>query len=145
MDIKQQIREAAEKIMGASYFAADVKASHGKPVKITLVLDGDHGVTIDDCAKLSGKIHETLDALYDDYILEVTTPGTDSALSSLRQYKKNVGREVKVQTAEGTIVGKLIAASHEGIEVEWKEKKEMKKKNLLFTEIKNTRVQVSFK
>lgn len=145
MDIKQQIREAAEKIMGESYFVEEVKASRGKPAKITIVLDGDNGVTIDDCAKLSTKIGEAIDPLYEDYTLEVTTPGTDSALNSLRQYKKNVGRQVKVLTAEGTIIGKLTAASNEGIEVEWKEKKEMKTKNLLFTEIKNTHVQVSFK
>lgn len=146
MDTKQHIGEAIGKIMGDSYFVVDTKVSNGKPTKITIVLDGDNGVTIDDCARLGEKMYEVLDPLYGDYTLEVTTPGTDSPLSSLRQYKKNTGRQVKVLTMEGrTIIGQLISCSNERIELEWKEKKEVKKESLLFSDIKNTRVQVSFK
>lgn len=132
--------------MGDPYFVTDTKVSNGKPVKITIVLDCDKGVTIDDCGRLSGNMYEVLNPLFGDYTLEVTTPGLDNPLSSWRQYKKNVGREVKVLTTEGrTIIGQLTACSAEGIDLEWKEKKEVKKEKVLFSEIKNTRVQVSFK
>ena len=121
-------------------------------MKITIALDGDEGVTIEDCAHLSRELSDELEKinLIDEaYNLEVGTPGVEQPLKLKRQYSKNIGREVKVYLTDKSIVrGKLVAASEERIEV--LESGEGKKKivdssQIPFSEIEKTIVTVSFK
>jgi ribosome maturation factor RimP len=82
--------------------------------------------------------------------LEVTTPGVDQPLKLHRQYKKNIGREVKVQLKDKKIErGKLVEVTEESIyleqEVKEGKKKELKKIPFQFLDIERTLVEVSFK
>ena len=135
-----------------SHFIVDVIVSKHKPMKITIALDGDAGVTIEDCAHLSRELSDELEKvnLIDEaYNLEVGTPGVEQPLKLKRQYHKNIGREVKVYLTDKSIVrGKLVATSEEKIEV--LESGEGKKKIVVssqipFSEIEKTIVTVSFK
>ena len=153
MDVGQKIRELAEiHLTQSSHFIVDVIVSKHKPMKITIALDGDNGVTIEDCAHLSRELSDELEKINlieEAYNLEVGTPGVEQPLKLKRQYYKNIGREVKVYLTDKSIVrGKLVAASEEKIEV--LESGEGKKKivdssQIPFSEIEKTIVTVSFK
>ena len=153
MDVGQKIRELAEiHLTQSSHFIVDVIVSKHKPMKITIALDGDKGVTIEDCAHLSRELSDELEKINlieEAYNLEVGTPGVEQPLKLKRQYYKNIGREVKVYLTDKSIVrGKLVAASEEKIEV--LESGEGKKKivdssQIPFSEIEKTIVTVSFK
>lgn len=114
MELASNIQQIAEGLLSNdSFFIVEVTAvMKRKPGKILVVLDGDQGVSIEDCADLSRKLSEALDAqpeIGDNYLLEVTTPGLDQPLKLHRQFKKNIGRVLKVKLkeenkpAEGTL------------------------------------------
>jgi ribosome maturation factor RimP len=148
------VKTLGEKILsGGSFFLLDVTVSTGAAPKIRVVIDGDNGVSIDDCAKISRELNEAFEGsgLPDDYSLEVTTPGVDQPLKFIRQYNKHAGRSLKIILKDGqTIRGKLLSADQDVIRLE----REAPKKNtpanelqteIVFQEIEKTFVQISFK
>lgn len=153
MDLNQKIRELAEAgLSNPAHFVVDVTVSKYRPQKVTIFVDGDKGISIEDCAELSRYLGDKLDeenVMADAYTLEVSTPGIDHPLKLKRQYVSNIGRNVKVQLVDKDILkGKLLAADEEKISLET-ENKESKKKELItieipFTEIEKTIVTVSF-
>ena len=109
-------------------FLVDVLVGGSKAVsKITVLLDGDHGVGIDACARISRQLGHALEeanVLEMAYTLEVSSPGLDLPLQSPRQYAKNVGRRVRVVLADGTEQsGTLTEVSEGGIRLEPDEQK----------------------
>lgn len=66
--------------------------------KIVVTLDGDNGVNLQDCIDVSRGIEHSLDKEELDFSLEVASAGATSPLKLLRQYKKNIGRKVKLIT-----------------------------------------------
>ena len=118
-----------------------------------VIIDGDDGVTIDDCASLSRVLSKEFDdRAYlgdDNYLLEVSTPGLDHPLKLKRQYFKNIGRNLKVVQKEGMAEGKLREVTDDKIVLVQErgtgKKKETKEIEIPFSEIDKTFVQVSFK
>jgi ribosome maturation factor RimP len=115
-------------------------------------MDGDNGVAIDDCANLSREIGKALDEngwIEDNYTLEVSTAGVDHPLKSVRQYKKNKGRRVKVKLKDRTLEGQLTEVTDERIVLSQEtgsgKKKEIKTMEIPFSDIEKTLVMVSFK
>ena len=100
-----------------SLFLVDVSISDS--YKITVTLDGDNGVNLQDCIDVSRAVENNLDREEQDYSLEVASAGVSTPLKLVRQYKKNVGRTLKVKTATETIEAKLEAASDEAITLSW--------------------------
>ena len=154
MELVENIRNLVEsKLTDNSQFVVDVVVKGQKgPRKVLIVIDGDNGVTIDDCANLSRELSKTLDdlQLFDDsYTLEVSTPGLDQPLRLRRQYTKNVGRRIKVVSTQGIAEGKLISASDDKIfleqEVGQGKEKTIANKEIDFSDIEKTFVLVSFK
>jgi ribosome maturation factor RimP len=153
MDLNQKIRELAEAgLTKPEHFVVDVTISKYKPQKVTVCVDGDKGISIDDCAALSRYLGDKLDeenVMADAYTLEVSTPGIDHPLKLYRQYVANIGRHVKVQLKDKEIIkGKLVATDEQKISLET-ENKDSTKKGLIcldipFTEIEKTIVTVSF-
>lgn len=68
--------------------------------KILVTIDGDHGVTLQDCIDVSRAIEHDLDREELDFALEVASAGATAPLKLLRQYNKNIGRKLKVITLE---------------------------------------------
>ena len=92
----------------------------GKRRLLRIVVDGDHGVSLDDAADVSRDISARLDevnALGEvPYTLEVSSPGVDRPLTEPRHWRRAVGRLVKVKvTGEGTVEGRIIAADADGV------------------------------
>ena len=152
MDLKEKIQELAEKsLANPAHFLVEVVVSKHKPWKFTVVIDGDQGITIDDCAAVSRALNESLESeIADPYTLEVSTPGLDHPLKMKRQYKKNVGRGLKVVRKDKSVVtGELHEAMEEQIKIAVAmgqgKKVELKIIEIPFTEIEKAFVTVSFK
>ncbi len=152
MDLKEIITESAEKSLeNETHFLVEVVVSKHKPWKFTVIVDGDQGITIDDCAKLSRAINESLEELVSDpYTMEVSTPGLDHPLKLKRQYNKNIGRGLKVLRKDKRVIhGLLKEVVEEKIIVETEsgqgKKIELESIDIPFVEIEKTFVTVSFK
>ena len=80
-------------------------------------------------------------------MLEVSTPGLDQPLKLQRQYKKNIGRKMRIKISNKFVEGKLVAVSDSGITIEQGDGKKIEKSvvELKFSEIDKSIVLVSFK
>lgn len=94
--------------------------------KVIVTIDGDNGVTLQDCIDISRAIEHNLDREEQDFSLEVASAGVSSPLKHLRQYKKNIGRTLIVKLATETIEAKLVEATDDKIVLSW-EAREPKK------------------
>lgn len=63
---------------------------------ITVILDGDDGVTLQDCLDASRAIENNLDREEHDYSLQVMSAGLSEPLVTPRQFRKNIEREIEV-------------------------------------------------
>ena len=117
--------------------------------RLIVLLDGDHGVTIDQCSSVSRQLAQILEEkeLFEDkYFLEVSSAGVDFPLQNVRQYTKNIGRSLKVELNDAsTISGLLKEVNNEMIMIEVQEKKELRQHQINFNEISKSMVLVSFK
>lgn len=143
-----------EKLAEGNNFVVDITVKPGN--KIIVLLDNDNGVSIADCVAMSRHIEFNLDREKDDFELNVMSPGLTEPFKILRQYQKNIGKQVDVVTKENNkkITGKLITATEAGILIESKSKDKVAgKKNkqevinnisLTFNQIKETKVVILF-
>ena len=135
-------------------FVVDISVSASN--KIMVLLDGDNGITIDRCVKVSRAIEQSFDREEEDFELEVASAGLSESLKLPRQYKKNVGRSLEVVKADGQkIKGLLLSANQEAfvLEVESMVKPEGKKRKekvidqfeIPYTDVKSAIVVISFR
>jgi ribosome maturation factor RimP len=144
----QLIKIAEDLLAGTDKFLVEVfvqPANH-----ITVFFDGDNGISISDCQKLSRLIEEKLDPDSPDYQLTVSSSGMDRPIKLLRQYKNRIGKELEIilQTGE-RISGILAGADEKGIELEHpvrNPKKEAAKPNtiLAIEKIKSAKIIITF-
>lgn len=91
--------------------------------KIHVVIDGDNGVSVEDCIFISRAIEHNLDREEEDFSLEVTSAGATTPLVNKRQYKKNIGRTLQVKAKDNVKVeAKLTEVDDNQILLEWKTK-----------------------
>jgi ribosome maturation factor RimP len=78
---------------------------------LTVLVDSDLGISIDECAQISRYLGDAIEeaGMFDEgYQLEVSSPGIETPLTSIRQYQKNVGRRLRFFLHDGTkLFGKL--------------------------------------
>ncbi|WP_194774896.1 ribosome maturation factor RimP [Pararhodonellum marinum] len=156
MSLKETITQLVEKhLPDESHFVVEVSiVTSGAKKHIKVLIDGDQGVSISTCALVSRALGNQLEEgsfIEEAYVLEVSSPGLDFPLSNLRQYKKNIGRNLKVLLKDGQEVeGKLLSVSEESILLLTKKKEKGKKAvevetSIVFDQINKTIVLVSFK
>lgn len=87
---------------------------------ISVIIDGDQGVTVNDCIAVSRKIEHNLDREEEDFSLDVASAGVSTPLSMPRQYRKNIGRKLAITTSEGKIEGELVKMEDGKITLHWK-------------------------
>lgn len=133
------------------YFKVGFKIKPTNNFKV--YIDGDHGITIDQCIKFNRALYKMIEekALYPDgdFSLEVSSPGIDEPLKNIRQYKKNIGRLVEVTlNDESKKLGTLKEVNDDAIVIEEKSGKGRKvvtqELQLPFHDIKTTIVQIQF-
>jgi ribosome maturation factor RimP len=100
-----QVADLVEPILGEMGFElVDVEylSKHGRWV-LRLYVDKEGGVTIDDCARLSGEIGDLIDVkdvIKHEYVLEISSPGLDRPLKKERDFIWATGKRVKVRMVE---------------------------------------------
>ncbi len=122
--------------------------------KITVILDGDQGVTLQDCIDVSRAIEHNLDREEHDFSLEVTSAGATSPLKMSRQYHKNIGRTLRVKTGETTFEAPLTQVLEDRIVLEWEAREPkkigkgketvIKREEIPFSDIKEAMVIITF-
>jgi len=98
-------------------FLVDVKMLPNQ--KLIILVDGDAGIGVGDCAKISRYVGFKLEednVIEEAYNLEVSSPGIDTPLTLVRQYQKNIGRDLAIKMADGTKKeGKLLTVDNDNI------------------------------
>ena len=154
MQVEKRVKELVEEKIAdrPELFLVDIKMLPNN--KLIIHVDGDEGITIQDCAAISRHVGfhlEEENVLDKAYNLEVSSPGIGEPLKLKRQYNKNIGREVSVKLEGGALTeGKLLTVSDDGIVIEAKVKIKGKKAELVetgidFNNITETKVLISFK
>jgi ribosome maturation factor RimP len=142
---------------GTEKFLVELKLTPSN--KIIVEIDSDNIVLIEDCVKLSRFIESNFDRDVEDYELQVSSAGLENPLKLKRQYFKNIGRNAEILLNDGSRKsGVLKSVDEDGIELQedlWtvnKKGKKIKKNQtakslikLLFTDINETKILVSFK
>lgn len=121
-------------------------APAGRRRRVSVVIDADGGVDLDDCAELSSALSsalDTTDVLGDTpYTLEVSSPGVSRPLRLPRHWRRNVGRLVRVVLADGAeLTGRVQASDEEGAALEVAGAS----RRLNYDQIRTARVQVEFR
>lgn len=68
-------------------------------MKLRIYIDVEHGITLDDCERVSRQVSALLDVedpINGKYTLEVSSPGLDRPLFTRGQFERELGRRVKV-------------------------------------------------
>ncbi|WP_235942082.1 ribosome maturation factor RimP [Pontibacter fetidus] len=150
------IREMAEaSLPDSDLFLVDVTVSDS-PVrpKVTVLADGEQGITIDQCATISRRISKKIEEKYGEelsYTIEVSSPGVDYPLTQPKQFTRNIGRNLKLKLQDGTEkTGKLEEVTETGINLTEEIKQKGKKATyepvqIPFGEIVKANVVISFK
>ncbi len=114
--VKDFIDEALA--LNESLYLIDFEISSNN--KIQVVIDGDNGVPLSECIRISRSVDNNFDREEEDYSLEVSTPDIAHPLKVNRQYLKNINRILKVKTSEEEFEGTLVEADDEKIVLNWK-------------------------
>ncbi len=154
MQIEERVRQLVEEKIAdrEDLFIVRIKMQENGILEI--LLDGDQGIAIENCAQVSRHVGfhlEEENVIERAYRLEVSSPGLDQALILERQYIKNIGRAVKVRTTDDKkLEGKLLSVTAQGIVLEELVKEKGKKATpvevaIPMEHIKETKVLISFK
>ena len=74
--------------------------SQGRHTLLRLYIDGENGITVDDCAEVSRHVSGVLDVedpITGEYTLEVSSPGVDRLLFRLEHYPTYVGEWIELR------------------------------------------------
>lgn len=143
------VKEVLEEHSHEYFLVGFSKKGSANQYKLTFFVDGDKGMSIDNCASISRKLSrliEERDLIDGPYIIEVSTPGADQPLKLRRQYNKHIGRKMEViLTNKESYIGTLLKVEESGIMLEEIKKKDKKEHHILFENIKKAKVKISFK
>ena len=118
--VEEALADSAAFLVGA-----EVRGARGSRV-VEIFVDGEEPLGADDLTRISREVSlllDTEDMVEGRYRLNVSTPGLDRPLASPRQYRKHVGRTLRVRYADSgdsgdtEVVGALVDAGEEAIEV----------------------------
>ena len=149
--VKQLLKEALEE--NESLFLIDLSFLAGS--KIVIELDGDSGINLKECMRISRHIEHNLDREEEDFSLEVASVDISKPLKVPRQYQKNIGRILNVKTVEDDkIEGTLVSADLNEVRLEWKAREPkpigkgkvtvQKQANIAYSDIVEAKVMIKF-
>lgn len=135
-----------KKLLTPDLHLMDVQENHQYDT-IRIVVDSEKPISIDEITELTKVIRdaEVIDKHYPDgYKMEVTSAGVTANLTEPFQYRKNIGRKLKVKIENGDTVkvvkGNLKDIDDKGIFIQLHDKIE----KIDFTNIKQANVIISF-
>lgn len=121
MALKDQIFELVDPLVNkAGLVLEEVQIqTPGKHRFVTIIVDSEAGLNLDQVTDISRSIGEVLDGSNfmgdTPYTLEVTSPGVDRPLTAPRHWRKNIDRLVKVTKSDGEVFkARILAADEDG-------------------------------
>ncbi|ANF50397.1 ribosome assembly cofactor RimP [Chryseobacterium glaciei] len=155
MEFRKKIEELLNEFLDTrkDLFLIDLKFSAGDD--ITVILDGDSGVTLQDCLDASRAVEFNMDREEHDFSLQVMSAGLSEPLVTPRQFNKNLGRDIEVLLTDSSeIEGELSKVDDEKITLilRYRKPKEVGKgkvdveeeKEIPYSEIKKALVAIKF-
>jgi ribosome maturation factor RimP len=151
---KEHIENLASRhLEGSNLYVTGVRV--GSDNHISVFIDGDNGVKIQDCIDLSRAIEGKLDRNREDFALDVSSHGAASPIVLPRQYKKHLGREFTVKLNDGEkCEGVLVDIYADGIRLEYstRENKPVGKgkitvtnqKEIKYNQIKESKIKLKY-
>ena len=118
MDFRAKVEQLVHEFLETrkDLYLVDLKISAGDD--ITVILDGDEGLSLQDCLDASRAIEFNLDREEHDFSLQVMSPGLSEPLKLPRQFKKNMGREIEVLlNSDEKIQGEVVAVDEDKVTV----------------------------
>ncbi|WNS79691.1 ribosome maturation factor RimP [Domibacillus sp. DTU_2020_1001157_1_SI_ALB_TIR_016] len=126
----------------------------GKNWFLRLYIDKENGVDIEECAAVSERLSEKLDALDpdpipDNYFLEVSSPGAERPLKKEQDFERAVGRHVNIKLyepidGEKTFEGTLLSFADGELTVEYMVKTRKKQVTVPLSKVAKARLAVTF-
>lgn len=150
-DIELIIQEVCT---GTEIFLVEAAVKPGNIIRV--YVDEPSGISMEECVRISKAIESGINREEEDFDLQVSSPGLENPLLVLRQYLKNIGNELKIETVnKQRIIGELTEVNEDGIKINAaikvkvagtkKKKSEFQTINLKFEEIKSAKVNLQFK
>ena len=96
--VESLVKDKIEKIGYELYDVLYVKEGSNKILRI--VIDSEHGISLDDCEKVNNEIKEIIDEanpIEEQYFLEISSPGIERLLRKDWQLKKFKEAEVNIK------------------------------------------------
>jgi ribosome maturation factor RimP len=151
MALKDQVSELITPALHqAGYFLEDVIiVSPGQHRIVTVIVDGESGLNLDQVTVASKLVSELLDAATfmgeTPFTLEVTSPGIDRPLTLPRHFAKNVDRLLKVTKTDGIVItGRILSNTESDVTLSVTEKKDVKEVVVALSDIKRATVEIEF-
>lgn len=117
------LKQAIEPLLGAERMAlVDLHwGRRGKRWALTLFIDKEGGVTLDDCERISWQVGELIEVdslIGHAYILEVSSPGLDRPLRTLAEFERFRGHVAKITTTNPVLRRYTLLGRLRGIEAQ---------------------------
>ena len=153
MDL-EELRDLINEVVNSQkeLFVIDYDISSANDIRV--VIDGDRPINIDDCRYVNRLLEKKLDELEVDASVQVSSPGVDEPLKLKRQFYKNIGRKMTIESSGQVYKANLEAVNESNILLKWKarEKKKTgkgkvtieKNKTLAFEDIEKAIVMINF-
>ena len=97
----------------------ELKGRLGSQV-LRIFVDKDKGITLDQCTRVSREISYVLeieDIIQDKYRLEVSSPGVDRPLKNYKDFRRNIGRNVKIEYLKENDETETISGSIQTVDI----------------------------
>jgi ribosome maturation factor RimP len=137
-------------LTSAEYFLEDINiVSPGKHRIVTIIVDGESALNLDQVTVATKLISELLDEASfmgeTPFTLEVTSPGIDRPLTLPRHFAKNHDRLLKVTKNDGEVVtGRITANTDSDVTLSVAVKKEFVEEVIALADIKRAVVEIEF-
>lgn len=131
--------------LGLDLEAVDLSRA-GKRSVLRVAVDKDGGVDLDDIAAATGEVSRVLDDSdamgTGSYTLEVSSPGVDRPLTLPRHWRRNTGRLVKANLADGDeVTGRIVGTDDDGADIDV----DGTVRRVAFGDVGKARIQIEFK
>lgn len=144
MNKKEEIAAAiTPTIESLGFYLEDLNiTSAGRRSMLTVIVDGDTHLTLDQVTSVTKAIGEIVENIQNlgqtPFTLEVTSPGIDRPLTKPRHWRKNIDRLVKVVLQDASEVnGRIKDSNQEGVKID--------EQLIKFSDIKRATLEVEFK
>lgn len=118
-ELSERVRSLAEPVLarhGAEL--VEVQVRRGRTQLVRVVADREGGIDLDTCAAVSTELSRMLDVedpIPGRYTLEVSSPGADRPLRTAADFRRSMGRKVRIVTEGSEEVGIVEEVGDEGV------------------------------